>query len=380
MIDTINELFLNGKIYFFISSFLFFNVLFENSLFFRGFRIYFASFSFFFLFLFTGLRWETGTDWDSYKDLFDSIEFNWNFLLNVYSFDIGYVFFNAIVRIFTNNYTFFLLLDSLFALLLLFAFIRKYSPNPNLSLFVFYNAFFVSQFMGSNRRIIALVFGLYFFVEVFYRRKTKSYLLAASAFSFHRSSLVSFFALLLPFRRFSLFKVLFLLSFGLIIGVLQIPSMFLGNIGKFFLQIFYNPIFEKLSFYSDNSFTPESVDPILNTALSFFKRSIFLFFYYLIILKNKGKLDPLTDFFFNIYIFGFFMYLSLNGSTIFQVLSAYFTFIEIVLIGRMWSFASRSLKLGFLIYLFLYGILQLISALNSYPELYMPYKSVFVNL
>lgn len=377
MFNLVSKLFSDGLIYLLISFYFFLLVILENVSTFSKYRYVFATISFIILILFTGLRWETGTDWDSYKDLFDSIEFNWSFLLNVYSFDIGYVFFNALLKLTTNNYSIFILIDSALALLLLMNFINKYSPNPNLSIFVFYNAFFVAQFMGSNRRIIALVFSLYTFSAIFEKKKKLTFVNSTLSFSFHRSSLATLIALYIPKIRFTLGKTVAIILFGLILGIPQLPAIIVGNIGKFFLTLINNPIFEKTAFYADNIATSENVDPVAMTILSTVKRSIFLIFYFIIIFKKNGKLDLLTDFFFNIYIFGFFLYVALNGSTIYQMLSTYFTFIELVLIGRMWSYAKGDLKIIFLIFLFFYGFIQLLSSLNAYPELYMPYKSYF---
>src|SRR5688572_25618549 len=105
MTDLLGRLFSDGYIYLFTYLWLYIIAVLEASNELNRYKIVFATFTFVYLTLFTGLRWETGTDWDSYKELFDTIEFNWTFLLNVYAFDLGYVLFNALVRTFTDNYT-----------------------------------------------------------------------------------------------------------------------------------------------------------------------------------------------------------------------------------------------------------------------------------
>lgn len=69
------------------------------------------------------------------------------------------------------------------------------------------------------------------------------------------------------------------------------------------------------------------------------------------------------------------MYLLFNGSPIFQMISTYYTFIEIVLIGRIWNYTRLQAKFIFLVVLFFYGFFQLLSSLNAYSELYIPYKT-----
>lgn len=130
-------------------------------------------------------------------------------------------------------------------------------------------------------------------------------------------------------------------------------------------------------FYSETSdeHVPENVDPKTQMLLSFLKRSVFLAFYFWTIKKRNGLLDSFTDFIFNVYIVGFVLYLLLNGSPIFQMLSTYFTFIEIVLIGRIWHYGGKYERLVFLIVLAFYGFFQLLNSVNAYPELFMPYRS-----
>ena len=378
MFNLVSKLFSDGLIYLLISFYFFLLVILENVSTFSKYRYVFATISFIILILFTGLRWETGTDWDSYKDLFDSIEFNWSFLLNVYSFDIGYVFFNALLKLTTNNYSIFILIDSALALLLLMNFINKYSPNPNLSIFVFYNAFFVAQFMGSNRRIVAL--GLTLFAISSVIKKSKFWFFQTTSFLFHKSSIVALIAKFVPKKRFSKNKILAILIISLLIGILQIPLKILELISGILSSFSGFSVIDKLSTYtleSDNIVLGNR-NPILMMILSIIKRCVFLIFYLIIIYKKKGKLDFTTDFFLNIYIVGFSLYLLLNGSEVIQVSSSYFTFIEIVVIGRFWNYADKRDKLAFLPILFFYGFFQLVSSLTAYPELYIPYKT-FLN-
>ena len=330
--------------------------------------------------MFTGLRWETGTDWNSYSELFRDVDVSFGdvFFIQLYSFDFGYVFLNILVKYFTNSYTVLLLVDSFIALGLVFLFIKKYSPNPNISIFVFYNAFFVAQFMGSNRRIVAL--GLTLFAISSVIKKSKFWFFQTTSFLFHKSSIVALIAKFVPKKRFSKNKILAILIISLLIGILQIPLKILELISGILSSFSGFSVIDKLSTYtleSDNIVLGNR-NPILMMILSIIKRCVFLIFYLIIIYKKKGKLDFTTDFFLNIYIVGFSLYLLLNGSEVIQVSSSYFTFIEIVVIGRFWNYADKRDKLAFLPILFFYGFFQLVSSLTAYPELYIPYKT-FLN-
>ena len=381
MIYLVERLFTEGFIYLFIYIWLFLLAVLETCKEFSQYKIVFAFSTFIFLSLFTGLRWETGTDWEPYKALFDNLELDWTFLLNVYSFDLGYVLLNAFVKIFTDNYALFLLVDSFVAVGIVFAFLIKCSPNPNISFFVFYNAFFVSQFMGSNRRIVSLGAILFAFYYIYENRKKKFVFWQTIAFLFHRSSFMILFTWLIPRKRLLIKQILAILIMALVIGVPQLPFKMIGLLGNALAAFANNPIIERMLFYSDNKedIIIPNTNPVILMTLSVIKRSIFLAFYLLIIKKNRGILDPLSDYFFNLYIFGFAVYMLLNGSPIFQMVSTYLTFIEIALIGRFWGYANKPTKLIFFGVLFVYGFFQLLSALNAYPELYIPYKTFLLN-
>jgi len=380
LVDVIQKLFGEGFIYLFIFLIFFFLTVIESINEFNKYRQVTATISIVCLILFTGFRWDTGTDWKSYSELFQDVDVSFGelFFLQLYSFDFGYVFLNILVKYFTSSYTVLLIVDSFIALGLVFLFIKKYSPNPNISIFVFYNAFFVAQFMGSNRRIIALGLALFAIASVI--KKSNFWFFQTTAFFFHKSSIVALIAKFVPKERFSTKKIAAILCISLLIGILQLPFKILELISGTLSSFSGFSVIDKLSTYTLES---ENVvlgnrDPVVMMFLSIVKRCVFLIFYLIIIYKKKGKLDLISDFFLNIYIIGFSLYLLLNGSEVIQVSSSYFTFIEIVVIGRFWNYADKRDKLIFLPVLFFYGFFQLVSSLTAFPELYIPYKS-FLN-
>lgn len=378
MLDLLSKLFTVGHIYLGIFIWLFFLAILEAIKEFSRYKTVISASTFLLLAAFTGLRWETGTDWDSYKYLFDTIELDWTFLMNVYSFDIGYVLFNAVIRFFTDNYSVLLIMDSIIAVGIVYAFLAKYSLMPNISFFLFYNSFYVAQFMGSNRRIIALGAMLFVFNFIYERKKKLAGIWQLIAFLFHRTSVMGFVVWLVPKTRFSTKKITVILIIAAIIGLPQLPFKMIELASTLLAGFISNPFIEKLIFYSENSsgLVPETVNPVIMFTLSVLKRSLFLIYYLYTIKKNDNILDPRTDIFFNIYLVGFASYILLNGSPIFQILTTYFTFIEIALIGRMWFYTTAKSRLYLLSIFFFYGFFQLLSALNAFPGLYIPYKSI----
>ncbi len=327
--------------------------------------------------LFIGLRWETGTDWTPYKELFDSIELDWTFLLNVYHFDVGYVLFNALVRMFSDSYTVFLLINSFVTIYVLYRLIRKLSPHPNLSWYLFFSAFMIAQFMGSNRRMMAMVFLLWGFYYLFDRQKLKYLLMVGLAFLFHRSAVIALVLLFIPREMFSRWSVVVMLFAAFIVGAAQLPAKgmeLLGNSLSGFLNI---PLVDKMVYYSETSdqhMVKTGVAAVIQIILAVGKRSLFLLFYFYIIGRNK--IDPLTGWLFNIYIIGFVGYLFFMGS-FFYMLTAFFAIVEVLLVGRMFSYAKERVKIGVLFFMLFYGLFQTMSSLSAYPDLYMPYQSIF---
>lgn len=327
--------------------------------------------------LFIGLRWETGTDWEPYKALFDTLELDWSFLINVYHFDVGYVLFNALVRFFTDSYVILLLINAFITIYLLYRLIIKISPYPNLSLFLFYIAFMLSHFMGSNRRMMAMVFVLWALYFLFQKRRSYFFILVGLAFLFHRSAIISLIALIVPRNIFFIKRTLILLISSLVIGLLQLPAKLIEISGYILSNIISNPLVEKMLFYSeegDEHLASSTGNLVISTILAVVKRSLFLMFYFYIM--RRHTLDKLTQYIFNIYIFGFAGYLMFIGS-FFQMLTPYFAISEIILLSRMYFYSNGKAKLVILFVILVYGFFQLLSALNVYPDLYMPYISCF---
>lgn len=354
--------------------------LLESSKYFRPYRKQLCLISTWLIIVFIGSRWCTGTDWNSYKELFDTLELDWTFLVNVYHFDFGYVLFNAIVKIFTDNYTLFLLINSFVTIYSLGRLLQKTSPYPSLSLFVFYSAFMIAQFMGSNRRMMAMVFILWSFYYLYERRKLAFVIMISLAFLFHRSALICLLALFIPREIISIKKTISMLLFSLFIGLLQLPAKMIELAGNILSVIVNNPIVEKMVFYSetnDEHLATSTGSVFISTTLAVVKRSVFLAFYFYIIRHNI--LDKFTQYLYNIYIIAFCGYLFFIGS-FFQMLTAFFALVEIILISRMYSYVNERTKIILLSIIFLYSVLQLLNALNVYPELYFPYIPFWSNI
>jgi len=368
----------DGLTYFAVYVFLFTITVMECALPMQGaLRLNFTRLSLIGLTLMLALRWETGTDWDPYLELFRTLQLDTSSLLAVYSFDIGYVFENALVRLVTDNYTIFLLFNSIIAMALVYTFIRRYSPFPNTSVFIFYNSYFVAHYMGSNRRVIAIGFMLLLFAQLQRTSLARFAALQSLAVAFHRSSIVGILSRFIPDKPLSRRTIITLFVICGIFGALQLPVGIVEALGHLLSQFSKLEIIDKMIFYGENSaeHVSENVNIFAQTVLAVAKRALFLGLFFNVLPRLKDNL--VFTRLLNVYIVGIAIYVFFIGSPIFQVLSTYFCASEIALTAIATANLPRMHRINVCCFLFPYGILQLSSAINPYPDLYLPYLSIF---
>jgi hypothetical protein len=138
--------------------------------------------------LFRGLRWNTGTDWYQYWQVFEYV--SWS---NIFSFDRGfglmepgYMFLNALVNSIFGYYTAFLLITNLFVQIVYARFALTNSKYP---IYVFVLIMFSTQFFPVRIGIAVafIMMGLYDFSGKHYLRISICVLLAMSM---HKSAIV----------------------------------------------------------------------------------------------------------------------------------------------------------------------------------------------
>lgn len=152
------EIFANGQIYLLLYAFfaliMIVEGLYEN----KALSQWMARASVVILIIFIGLRWETGTDWKSYFNIFYTSLTNADYDSIVFGVDQGYIFFNRILYYFSYDYTIFLLVDALISIVAVYIFIERSTKYPCMGVYLFYTSYAITHFMGSNRRMLAIGF------------------------------------------------------------------------------------------------------------------------------------------------------------------------------------------------------------------------------
>ncbi|WP_025145038.1 EpsG family protein [Pedobacter jeongneungensis] len=316
-----------------------------------------------------GLRWGIGTDWNIYREYFEDCLDN-----NRDNFEIGYMLLSQAIRIFTSNYSVFLVVHAIIVYGLISKSIFRFAVNPLFSIFFFYCI--MLTYLGMNRQYISFAICIYSYKFIFDKKIINFLACIAIAFLFHKSALFFIFAYFLNRE----FKNKYLIS---ILGTVLIISLF-GLMNKLPLDIFFlfsESIGDKVTFYAESNFLTTNV---FLTILALLKRSIWIML--AVAFRSRIKnMDAHFNFFFNLYFIGAIIYILFNN-TILQVVVArgvlYFNIAEIFLIPYILTIFKNDFtrKLVFIL-VAIYGMLTIQKGMNFYKEdlgfdIYRPYNSV----
>lgn len=277
----------------------------------------------FFLLCFVSLRYGQGSDYFSYIYLFNYSADNFELLIN--TGDIRYITqelgFSAISFLWLKvlNLTPELLtaLYSATSYLLVWLFIKKYSPNPIISLFFFYCTFYLIYPFSAIRQAICISIFIYFLVPLLHQKKyAKYYLFSFLLFTIHFSSIVLF---ILPvvnlIKRYTPRQVYVLSLASLVVGLILYQSLF-----SFFSQL--DMIGSRVEAYTGTT----SID-----ILSLLLRTVI--FVPVMLTYKLYERNSIRDLFLKIYILGFFLYLIFMSSTLISSrINVYMRFFEIIIL------------------------------------------------
>lgn len=326
--------------------------------------------TFFCLIFQVGFRWETGTDWVPYFNHFTGTVSLEKVLLDVLlGFEIGYGYSVYIIRLFTDNYTFFLIIHALLYYLLVFKANKLLSPYPLTSMFIFYAS--TMGILGSNRQLIALSICLYSLKFVLDKKPMKFFLSIALAFSFHTSALffLIYYFLNRDFKKY--FLILFLLL-AVLIGKSSIPTYIFSS----FADFLGGAAAVKAESYSENGLSETSL------SLTGLIRRLLFFSLFLVNYDVLVKKWPAYKLIFNGYLFGLGIYFLFKDTFIILVGrgSFYFNVMECFLLAsQLLLFKYKKERSYVLFILLLYACLIFFQSISEFPTLFVPYKGVYIN-
>lgn len=318
-----------------------------------------------------GLRWETGTDWNSNHILFNNINMDAGYKFWYNYVEIGYTLFVFSIKKFNISYSGFLLLHAITFYLLIFKGFRYRGVNFFTTLLFFYSL--TAGMIGSNRQLLALAIVIYAIQYLLNGRRIPFVALVILASFFHLSALIAF-AYLFMNQKIESKSIILVLTAGFVLGITSAPSViyeFIGNHLGGLAQM-------KYEYYSSGIVGGNSG----LTFLGLFKRVGLTF----IFIHNRSKIIqrvPNYDIFLNGYLFSIIIY-ALFAST-FTILisrgSLYFTFMEAVLLSAQVILLENKYHRYFVHFsVLILAVVLFIQSIAAYPDLFIPYKSLLLNI
>lgn len=334
--------------------------------------------SFFLLFfvllfyLLSFIRWETGTDWENYFDVFDSIKIPFETLVDpVGGAEVGFMILNNFSKLLMESYTLCLFLQGLILYAFLYISLKTLSPYPLFSLFVFYSMNLGGIFF--IRQTIAMAITLFSVSFIAKKKLVKFVLLVLLASTIHRTAILFLFAYFVFWRSYNIKSVLFYISVaavaGGIIGVIIVS--YLSSIGL-------GEISNRLIMYADSDY--ESTMKVSNASFLFrglinraFVVSIVLMFLW----KYRQK-DLVFNGIFNLYLFGIviFVFVAPISRELIR-LTGYFDMTQLLIYPYVLYKMPVKYKQPFFLLLTIFFFYRLYVAVNQFPDAYIPYKTIF---
>ncbi len=321
----------------------------------------------FLFFLLSFLRWETGTDWINYTNLFNR-SYYW-FLET--EFEWGYSRLNEFVKIYFDSFT--VLLFIMGSILFFFQnkAILRFSPYPLISLFFLWSISFANTlFIRQSVSTMILFYSIRYIQE---KKLSKFLLMILLATLFHRSSLIFIIAWWIYHIK---IKPLYMLIFIL---VSVSTSVLVASLFESLTVYLGGDIADKITIYLEDEGSTQGVKTsLIEIIIKGFANKILIFLIGLhLIIKNKD--DIYIRGYFNIYWVGMFIYFStITISIAFIRLSFAFDMVQILIL----PFYFKSIKnfhfknIVFFVFI-LYLSLRLYTAVDGYYELYVPFKTIF---
>jgi len=359
-------------IYFFTIILLFvFSLLEENYKISNGLKNGMMLISFTLLVLQVGLRWETGTDWDTYLRHFESFSGVISVVLGEFVFEYGYGISVWLFKLLSSNYSIFLLLHAIIYYILIYKSFKHFMPNMHLTLLMYYTLSI--GMMGSNRQLIALAICIYA-VRFVMEKKTVLFFLLIIIASFFHTTAIFFIIYYFLNRKIDPVVVGLILVSAIIIGKAKFPFIVFSSVGN---------LFGGMISFRATSYAENAKDILLEHSLStigLIKRLVFFFFFY----YNRKQLSAKLAYYnlmLNGYFVGIVVYFLFADSLLIIVNrgSLYFNIMEPLLIAsQIYLLKDKTKILGILIMLIM-SIFFFYQSISLYPEIFEPYKGIFIN-
>lgn len=194
--------------------------------------------SFGYVFFFVSLRFETGYDWVTYKNIFESVEafsfsadVDYSLIATELEKEYGYIILNAVLKAFINDFQFLVFFVSSVYFISVVLLFNKISGRPAFVFAVSFCFLVFSVYFSVIRQSISIALFNYFLIAYLYRRFLTSFLLALLSISMQYSAAIYFVVFYFSDRlpRKSLLYLMMLVAFVL--------SFWVGHLFTFIAEL-----------------------------------------------------------------------------------------------------------------------------------------------
>ena len=335
--------------------------------------IFFGVFVFLILWAFASLRWETGTDWDSYYDVF-----YYGSYAHVVNFEPGFVALLFLIKEYTSSYSVYLSVFSLLCILLKFSFFYKFHKEIFFTLVLLFFCYYFADIFAV-RQNLAISLTLFSTIFIIKRKPLFFILFVILACSIHYSSILYFFAYYIYWSKISDKRFYYFAAFCVAFGLIGIGGIILDLILKALgIDGF---IGAKINNYlnEDIEVLNTTNSPVVMYLLGVTKRFILIPIFIYVKNKSKGQF-PYLQGYFNLYMIGNLIYfLFAKDLAVFARASVPFLIFEIFLIGYVLYYfkTDKNKMLLVFVLMMIFSWARFNALVNSYYDLYVPYNSIF---
>ena len=304
--------------------------------------------------LFASLRDKVGTDWDAYFEFYtdttDRVEIGYSYINNLFSF-------------LNIPYNIFLFFINGLSVSLIFLFLKNNTKLKVIGLLLFFSNLYLYYNFSGIRQGIAISITCFSITYAINKQLIKFILLILIAASFHFSSIIFIIAYFLPRFSFNYRQKYFLII------IFVIFYFFLDYISDWITLY----TIKNANFYVN---LQDKSDSLLQTFLIGLVIRLLIVFIVFIFHKKIFLIDN-CRYFFNIYLFGIFLFFStyMISPDIGVRLSSYFTIFDLVIVGNLIFVLQRQSNRFLIVSIFAFiSIYKLLIYMNSE---YYSYKLFF---
>ena len=327
-----------------------------------------------FFWILSFIRWETGTDWDSYLSFFEKCS-KYEEFRDDGGFELFYASLSYLVKSITSDYSVFLFVIASIIFPLTYSTIYKFSPLPFVSLLLYLllrraDIFFV-------RESIAIAFCLFSIRYIINRNLLQFVICVVIGMQFHTSVII-----FLP--AYWIFKMNIKTKYMIIaIGFFTVSAICLQDIiARYFSSlsiILGGSIEDRAEKYIERGFDSGGASSMAAALIQGSINRLIFFITFLSALKYKYN-DIVYKGYLNLYFFSIIIFLLLTpfSLTLGRLVNSY-EIISILLIGHVFSIKSIKNKNILFFVFFIYITIRFIvgTLFGVYSKEFVPYKTIF---